>query len=320
MNLSTSPGVLCFVAPDETITELLQNPLPQEVSYTAHFNQAEEFFLKLDTAFQVPSFPIHHDVRLATPGREYQKAIQSLLQDLYQLLPEIFQGLRYAFDPREILRPVFYKLFRLEGRHYLFHLRLDISFRPTLHRVIEKGSNDQTPRYESNLAPLEASLLPLADPPVGEEPRELRVDQLISDTWIGETGRGYFVEGIWIDNDLTKFFSRLVIPRGKRLYPYYPLTSRFRTLSHTPLDLRVQERPRAVPLLHKTRLFLEPHLEAIQQTLRSEPFSEDLPLFQELKELVPEDLQAPWQDISLRAYLNQDDMKEFEVHLPGAPA
>ncbi|WP_157702984.1 hypothetical protein [Alkalispirochaeta alkalica] len=320
MNLSATPGMLGLVAADAEITELLQTPLAQDVRYTSHFSQSEEFFLKLDRPFQVPSFPIHHDVRLTTPGREYQSALRSLTQDLYRLLPEIFQGLHYAFDPREILRPVFYKLFRLEERLFLYHLRLDISFRPALHRVLEKGTNDQTPLYETDQARLEASILPLASPPAGGDPREIRIDQLISDTWIGETGRGYFVEGIWIDNDLTKFFSRLIIPQGKRLYPYYPLTSRFRTVSHTPLDLRTRELPRTVPLLHRARLFLEPHLEAIQQTLRSESFSEELPLFRELKQQVPEELQAPWQDISLRVYLNEDDMKEFEVHIPGAPS
>ena len=35
----------------------------REDTFTTHYNQNEEFFIKLDTDFTVPHFPIHHDVQ-----------------------------------------------------------------------------------------------------------------------------------------------------------------------------------------------------------------------------------------------------------------
>ena len=58
------------------------------------------------------------------------------------------------------------------------------------------------------------------------------VKQTISQNWIGETGKGYLVRGIWMDSELTKFFSKLFLPTGKRTYPFYPFTCRYKTRLH----------------------------------------------------------------------------------------
>ncbi len=83
------------------------------------------------------------------------------------------------------------------------------------------------------------------------------VEQMISDTWIGETGRGYFIQGIWMDADLNKFFTKLVIPQGKRIYPYYPFTSKYRTICHNPIGISSAQRREAIPRLHRFIDFLK---------------------------------------------------------------
>ena len=34
-------------------------------------------------------------------------------------------------------------------------------------------------------------------------------------TWKGESGEGYMIHGIWMDADINKFFSKLVLPKGR---------------------------------------------------------------------------------------------------------
>lgn len=301
-------------AVDEEIDALLRREQPPGTAYTRHFNQSEDFFLKLDTPFEVPSFSIHHDVREHTPAGRYREALRNFVDSIQKLVPGVFQELRYAFDPTEILRPVFYKLFRADGQVYLFHIRIDLVFRPQLHEIVKKGTNDTTPVYRTNQLTMEVSVVPIREVQQSDTGTPLFVvDQMISDTWIGETGRGYFVQGIWIDADLTKFFSKLILPRGKRVYPYYPFNSKFRTICHTPVTLEATNRGATIPVLHRVRGFLAPHVERIQSILREEAFSESLPLFEEIKATVPAELEKPWETLSMKVYLNDEDMKEFEV-------
>lgn len=309
-------GLIRIHARDEKIDALLREEQGEGVAYTRHFNQSEDFFLKLAEPLEVPSFSIHHDIRRSDPSPQYLITLRELVGRLKRLIPDILRDVQYLFDPAEVLRPAFFRLFRLNDQLYLFHLKIDLVFRPQQHEVITRGTNDTTPVYRTDQLIIDANVIPLRGLEGAEHnPTVLFVEELISETWIGETGRGYFVQGIWIDSDLTKFFTKLMIPRGKRLYPYFPFNSKFRTVCLAPLDLEAGARRRAIPFLHRARDFLKPHLEMIQQVLREKEFSEELPLFQELKERVPPEMEKFWEPLSMKVYLNEEDMKEFQVVL-----
>lgn len=309
-------GEIPLAYTDSDISELLKREGQAGCAYTYHFNQAEDFFLLLEQPFEVPSFSIHHDVRNTKPTPQYLDSLTKLMDQLQARLPQVFAGLTYMFDPSETLRPVFFQVYRVAGRTYLWVVRLDLVFRPALHTATTPGSNDMTPVYSSRKLILEADVVPLAG--VKREDNRVRsftVDQLISDTWIGETGRGYFVQGIWLDADLTKFFSKLALPLGTRSYPYYPFSSKFRTVCHSPIGLEVEQRKLAIPRLHRVKDFIAPHLDAIQQTLREQEFTVELKAFADLKRQVPESWDRWWDGFAVKAYLNDDEMKEFEVSL-----
>lgn len=312
--MENSAGVILVNFTDNSINQLLQRETLTTPAYGRHFNQAEDFFLKTSQEFEVPSFPIHHDVRLKEPKPEYIQTLKTIVDQLQKLLPDLFRGLTYMFDPAEVLRPTFFQIFRVAGETYLYLLRVDLVFRPQNHSVVERGSNDTTAVYRTNELIIEADLVPVKT--VHSENGKLSgfdIEQLISETWIGETGRGYFVQGIWLDTDLTKFFSKLFIPKGRRMYPYYPFSSKYRTVTHSPIAIDLESRRKAVPMLHRIKYFLKPHLEEIQQVLREDEFSEQLDSFQRIRAMVPDDWTQLWNDFTLDMYLNTRDMKEFEV-------
>lgn len=307
-------GEIRLHATDPTINGILRRKSDSPVGYRRHFNQSEDFFLRLGRDFHVPSFPIHHDIGRTTPDPGYIETLSGFLDELQSMIPGVFEGLTYYFDPAEVLRPGFFQLYRISGDYYLYLLKLDLVYRPQNHVVVEKGNNDVTPLYRTPNLIVEANVVPLRD--IDQEngsPTAFHIDQLISDTWIGETGRGYFVQGIWIDTDLNKFFTKLFVPEGKRIYPYYPFTSKYRTVCYNPIQLEARSRRESLPILHHARSFLKPHLDEIQTTLREKEFSPELPLFQELKSQVPEEWSHFLGDFALDLYLNDDEMREFEV-------
>ena len=44
-------------------------------TYTYHFNQNEESFIKLESEITVPQFPIHHDSTIKFPKQSYIDAL-----------------------------------------------------------------------------------------------------------------------------------------------------------------------------------------------------------------------------------------------------
>ncbi|MFP4374203.1 MAG: hypothetical protein ACLFPO_07720 [Spirochaetaceae bacterium] len=302
---------------DPGMNEIVAVSPAEPVAVTRHFDQNEDFFLRLPSAFIVPALPIHHDVRLSRPREDYLAALRELTRTLIARRLAIFDGLCYVFDPAEVQRPTFYALHAHENRADLYLLRLDLSFRPMVHEVIERGSNDVSPIYRTDRVYVETDIIPLSGI-IGAEsdPDGFRVEQIVSDTWIGETGRGYFVQGIWLDRDLTKFFSKLFLPQGKRTYPYYPLNCKYRSVCLSVIDLLPARRWEAIPLLHAARDFLKPHIEEIQDALKERAFSEDLETFRRLKAQVEESHRQYWKSLQVRAYLNDSDMKEFVVENP----
>ncbi len=285
-----------------------------EAQFTSHFNYNEDFFLKLPQKITVPSFPIHHNISESVPSASYKQALQSLIDDLVQLLPPVFKGLTYFFDPADIHRPGFFHLYRIKDELFLYLLRVDLNFRTHYGDIEEKGGNDSTHKYTTNALFMENDIIPLSA--LGEENHRVHsffIEQHLSDTWVGEHGKGYFVQGIWIDRDLTKFFSKLFLPARKRTYPYYPFPCKYQTICHSVLDFSPEGRKQHLKLLYQARNFLQPHFEGIEQTLKHDDFSEDLPLFQELKQKVSNRWEEIWNSLKVNTYLNDNDMKEFQV-------
>ncbi|HEY9595298.1 MAG TPA: hypothetical protein VHE79_12535, partial [Spirochaetia bacterium] len=252
--------------------------------------------------------------RIPQPEAEYTAALRSVMESLVGRAPQVFRGLAYFFDPAEILRPCFYRVYRVEDSYYLYLLRIDLIARPTDTEIVERGTNDLTPQYRTNRLFLEPTVIPLdgvtraADRVAG-----FHIRQTISQTWIGEFGRGYFQQGIWMDADLTRFFSKLFLPAGKRVYPYFPYLCKYKTVCQSLIRLAPDDRAAAVPQLHRSLRFLTPAMERIQAEIKNQSFSEQLPSFRELKSNVPDSWYESWKGITVEAYLNAAEMKEYRI-------
>ncbi len=116
-----------------------------------------------------------------------------------------------------------------------------------------------------------------------------------------------------MDTELTKFFSRLFLTAGKRSYPFYPFTCKYKTVCMTVPNPLGEERTRLLPYLHAAIAFLAPEMERIQAALKEADFSESLPVFTELKARADESLGKPWTDLRVTPYLNADEQKEFRL-------
>ena len=307
-------GEIALNYTDDAVNSVLRTAESSSGAFTRHFNQSEDFFLRVPKPFIVPNFPIHHDVREHRPSRGYVRAIRQFVEGIVGQLGPMFQGLAYYFDPAEILRPSFFRLYRIREQSYLYMLRVDLTFKPMIHEVVEKGSNDVTPSYSSHDLFVEADFIPLDEVMRdGDSITGFKISQSVSQTWIGETGRGYFVQGIWLDHELTKFLSKLFLPQDKRVYPYYPVNCKYRAICHSDLGLTPDRRKRWLPVLHLAREFLYPYMEQIQDALREQEFSESLAAFTELKKRIPLRWQEAFRPLSVRRYLNDAEQREFVV-------
>jgi hypothetical protein len=298
------------------VNALLRRLASDETPLSPHFNQNEELFVELPEEYAVPSLPIHHDVRLPRPEGPYAASVCEVIDRVAGLAPGAFRDLTYAFDPADILKAHFHRLYRCEGRAYLYLLAVDMTFRPQEHARVSRGTNDATAAYRSRRLFVDAVFVPLdaIDPAGGaDEPSTFEVRQSFSETWLGERGRGYFVQGIWIDHDLTRFFSKLFLPRGVRVYPFYPFVCRYRTICETTIDLSPAGRLRLLPYLHRALEFIAPEVGRIEREMRSASFSEDLPLFRELKSALPADWESFHRGLKLAVSLNAASMREFAV-------
>ncbi len=303
-----------FSSNDEINRIVNQTSKLEPTMFTRHFNYNEDFFIKLQEPVTIPSFPIHHDISKPTPTSDYTEALQQVIRNIVTLTPQIFKGLTYFFDPADIHRPGFFHLYRIKDQLFLYLLRVDLNFKTHYGEILSKGGNDATHTYKSSALFLENNLIPLSS--LGEENHKVHsffIEQHLSDTWIGEYGKGYFVQGIWIDRDLTKFFSKLFLPKNKRTYPYYPFLCKYQTICHSVLDFSPEGRKKHLKLLYRARSFLEPHFDHIQRTLKHDNFSEELPLYRQLKQKISDRWQEVWNSLTIETYLNEHDMKEFQV-------
>jgi hypothetical protein len=299
---------------DQPLNELLRSIGSEERPFDRRFSQGEDFFIHLDQPIIVPHFQIHHDVRQPVPSPVYLSSLKTVVEQIIRCAPQVLKGLTYFFDPAEILRPCFYYVYATNEELFLYILRLDLIIRATESNVIERGTPDTTPKYSSQHLFLEATLIPLEGVVrEGDKVKGFRVRQAISQTWIGESGRGYFRQGIWMDTDLTKFFSRLFLPSEKRTYPYYPYLCRYKTVCQSIIELGPGGRAAAVPLLQRSLKFLLPEMDQIQAEMKNSSFSEKMEIYLKLKSKVPKTWYKAWRGVVVHAYLNEADMREFRI-------
>jgi hypothetical protein len=286
----------------------------EQRAFERRFSQGEDFFLHLAEPLSIPHFHIHHDVRQPAPSPEYVSALKTVTEQIAQRAPQVLKGLTYFFDPAEILRPSFYHVYRIGERLFLYMLHVDLVMRATESTVTERGTNDLTPAYSTNHLFVEASIIPLEEVVrQGDRVKGFLIRQTISQTWIGEYGRGYFQQGIWMDADLTKFFSKLFLPANKKTYPYYPYQCRYKTVCQSVIGLDPESRAKAVPLLQRSLDFLLPEMERIQAEMKNTSFTEQMEIFKELKGRIPTEWYEPWASVRVEVYLNESEMREFRV-------
>ncbi len=296
------------------INEMLKSPDRVPGSWSCHYNQNEGFFLKLPKAVTVPHFPVYHKIEQTNPSADYLKALKSFLSDVVSQAPQVFEGLTYFFDPAEIFHPCFFQLYKLGDLHFLYLVRLDLSYKANEAEIVGAGTNDITHKFVTNHLFIECDFIPLDEVVLNNgRVQAFKIKQYISQTWIGETGRGYFLQGIWMDEELTRFFSRLFIPAGRRSYPYFPFTCKYKTVCHTVINVDPDGRKRHLPYLIKAIDFLNPRLMDIQKSLKNKEFNEALPEFIKMKKEVPEYWSGVWGSLVVTPYLNDKDMKEFLV-------
>lgn len=271
---------------------------------TRHFTEDEEHFLRIPNSIHVPSFPIHHDIRKREPDDEYIERLDYVVDQLVRWVPELFAEMNFEFDPARTLRPAFSRSVSEAPEPIRLVVYLDLAVHPGHADRMGPATNDFTTEYHSRDVFVEIDLVPTG-------PGGTRPERLINETWIGERGRGYFAQGIWIDRDLTRFLSALVDPGMRPLYPYYPFSCRFRSVAHAPPSWTGDELSRSAQRLSEILAVVKPSLREIESVLRDSPFSRELPVFRTLRESIPDWVRRSFAALRARAYLTDDDRKEY---------
>jgi hypothetical protein len=307
---------------NENINRIIQNHPERKTNFTRHFNHNEEYFIRFDSNFHVPQFKIHHDINNIEPAEEYIDKITDLIRNLTFKLPDLFENTIYFFDPLDILKLCFFEIYKYENTDYLFLLKIDLSYKPYVHTLINRGTNDITASYSSNILFLDPVFIPVKE--IVKQNNKLNsfiIKSYLSETWIDEKGDFYHKTGYWMDNALTKFFSKLFFRSNRKYYPYYPLICRYNTICQFLYNFSKMTRTESLPFLHNAYQFLMPHLSLIQQTIRKkieynmEDFDkvEELGMFKELKNNVPDNFLLFSDSIKIDIYLSKNDMKEYKI-------
>lgn len=278
------------------------------------FTQDEDFFLVLERPYVVDPFEIHHDVQNLSPSDRYLRVIRSLVQAWTEQVPGIFQGLSWFFDPKDLFHPLFLQILTARDKRYLVVLRPDLTFRGRHGEIVDRGGNDTTPRFTTRTLFLESEVLPLDSIESLPGEKRIRLTKLFPYTWQGETGRGYFVTGRWLDQEITKLLSKAAFAPGTRVFPAYPLRCRFETLSCRCLTPTNEGRRRTAALMEAAWPLVSPWSERIQTDLKAEPFREDHPLLGLLQQQWSDRLESRWGPFRLEPYLNETDQKEYRYH------
>lgn len=305
---------------DESINNILKNLPEEQCNFTNHFNHNEEFFIKLDSSFHVPQFKIHHDVNITRPEEEYLQKIRNIVELLSSKLPRLFKNTMYFFDPAKILKLFFFNIFKYKNTEYLFLLTIDLAYRPQAYTLINKGTNDITSSYDSSILFLDPVFIPIKE--IVKSNNKLCsfiIKSLLSETWIGEKGDFYHKTGYWMDDALTKFFSKLIFRPYKKYYPYYPLICRYNTICKYVYNF--SKKAEALPVLHNSYKYILPFLSEIQHIIRKKIENnvkdyikvEELDIFKEIKKNIPEELISFSDNVEISIYLNENNMKEYKI-------
>ncbi|MDX9801154.1 MAG: hypothetical protein RBT69_07450 [Spirochaetia bacterium] len=301
---------------DNEINRIIKKSKELEPLYTIHFSQNEDFFLKTKAPVTIPYFKIHHNFDNPQPDSSYTGKLAGIIEQIMPVIAPVLIDTEYFFDPAELLRPVFFKPYNIEGRDYLYIARLDLSFRPHDCEIIEMGGNDLTHTFTTQNLFLDVNILPVEKIVEKEGGRtDFNIKQSISKTWIGETGRGYFIQGIWMDSELTKFFTKLFLPADFLSYPYYPFVCKYRTISHVPINFSSVSREKNIAILDRSFNFIEPHMREIEEEFRISTFSPEMKLFKNLKKKINSQWYHDFKSLKIRRYINSRGMKEYELKI-----
>ncbi len=294
---------------DPSIDSCLSAVRSKTIDATPHFTFDENFILRPEDPLDVPSLPIHHDVRVSEVPHELSGRLATAIARIVERLPGLFKGCRYIFDPARPLQPVFYRIIPGPARSYVYLLRINLEFMPSIHHVIEKGSNDFSPAYRTSQLPVDALILPVehADDDV------IQLKRYVTSTWRGETGRGYLTQGIWIDRDFAKFLSGIMIPSGHRLYPWFPVSARYNSISYAPVDQDPENIDRTIQHVALIESFFSPHMEKIESILHKGDTEKAADLAKDLYSAFPEDARAVYRKTYSRPYLNEFEQKEYRI-------
>ncbi len=291
------------------INSLLADLDTDEIPASSHFTADERFFLKLPEAVEIQSFPIHHDVRKNTPPKRFLDSMISTLSSLTDHVPGLFRGCTYTFDPAYPLEPLFYRILRNNGERYVYMFKLALSYSPAAHEVVRRGSNDVSPSYRTNRLPVDSFLLPLVQADAGT----LKIRRYISSTWIGETGRGYLTQGIWMDRDFTRILSQIVLKEHAKTHPWYPVCVRQNTLGYAPVEHTRHAIDSLLPHIARLEAFFAPHMSEIETLLRNGEKTRIAELADELTARYPPDERKRYTQFQTKAYLNEFDQKEYRI-------
>ena len=286
----------------------------QALALDRRLTQEEDFFLVLPRPFVVDSFEIHHDIRNVEPSPQYLRVIRSLVESWAAQVPGVFHGLTWFFDPRDLFHPLFLQFLSVGGRQLLYVLRPDLTYRNRYGEILTRGGNDVTPRYSTSALFLESEVLVLDGAETFTAGQCLVVPKLFQKTWKGESGRGYFVTGSWIDHDITQLLSRVALPVGAKAFPCYPLRCRYESLSVRCLSPTPEGRLKAAQILVKAWPLVRPWAHRIESALKDEPYREDHPLVEQLRDQWGEQLSSLWEPYELTATLNSANQKEYAYH------
>lgn len=301
-------------ASDAEVTGRLRSLDDKVPAWERRFTQEEDFFLLLEKPFVVDPFEIHHDVLCREPSPRYLSVIRSVVAAWTEQVPGVFQGLSWFFDPKDLFHPLFVQVLTARDRRYLYLLRPDLTFRGRHSRTLDRGGNDTTPRFSSRALFLESEILPLDSIETRPGERRISLSKLFPFTWQGESGRGYFVTGRWVDQEITKVLSRAALAAGTKIFPCYPLRCRHETLSSFCPTPTQEGRKRAAAALEAAWPLVSPWADRIQRDLKETPYQENHPLVEFLRRQWAGRLENRWGSFRLEPYLNEQDQKEYRYH------
>ncbi len=273
--------------------------------------QNEEIYYLLSEPIRIKSFPIHHDLRHDQPYETYKQVIESTFSQVIPQIPNVFEGTQWRFEARDPFHPSFFQVFDCNGRSYVFLIRFDLSLRPRLSTVLSKGTNDMTADFETHYLFVTPEILPL-DTTLSTDDK-LFVLWLFNSTWIGEKGRGYYLQGIWMDDSITQLVSRLISPPGTSLHPFFPIKCRYQSLSATLLFPTPIARKSVVTNLDTVLSALNGRFIEVQENLRNLDDAKALKLEDELRgqHLLKLQTMLP---IFASPQINTWNMKEYRVY------